>query len=130
MSAAPRPPGVVVVAAVVLLVVTGGLHLQITPATLEEETWVGVLTGLGGASMLAAAVVLAVPAAARLRGLVAVLAALAAVGMTVFGVLSRTTGLPEDYRYGWSAFFVVSLVLQVATVVAMVPFVRRRRTRR
>lgn len=110
-------------AAAALLASTGVLHLALAPEYWDEQHYVGALFVVGG---IACAVI-----AARLwsRDDTAAWAvgSVAAAGMAVGFVLSRTVGLPGFHEAEWEASGLLSLLLEAGFVALAVRAVSVRR---
>jgi hypothetical protein len=94
---------------------TGVLHLALAPEYFSEQAYVGVLFVLGGIACLGLAgwIWKRVDDAAAWT-----LAALAAAGMALGFILSRTVGLPGFHESEWEASGLISLLLEGTVVVA------------
>lgn len=100
---------------------TGVLHLALAPEYLSEQAYVGGLFIAGGLASLALAAWLW----RRADDVAAwTLAALAAAGMALGFVLSRTVGLPGFHEAEWEASGLISLLLEGTVVVAAIAAIR------
>ncbi len=108
-------------AGILSLAGTGVLHLVLAPEYLSEETYVGALFIAGGIACLG----LAAWIRKRANDAAAwTVAALAAAGMALGFILSRTVGLPGFHESEWELSGVVSLLLEGTVVVAAANAVR------
>lgn len=108
-------------AGVLSLAGTGVLHLALAPEYLSEQAYLGVLFILGGIGCLGLAAWIR-----RRAGDAAAwaLAALAAAGMALGFILSRTTGLPGFHEAEWEASGLISLLLEATVIAAAIGAMR------
>ena len=110
-------------AAAAIIAAVGAIHLLLVPEYLGQQPYLGILFGAGAAvcALVSNRLWHGDDAAAWVLG------AIAAGGMAVGFVMSRTTGLPGFHESEWELSGIVSLLLEISFIAIAVGDLKRRR---
>jgi drug/metabolite transporter (DMT)-like permease len=110
-------------AAALVIAAVGAIHLLLVPEYLDEQPYLGILFALGAAvcALVSTRLWQFDDAASWVLG------AIAAAGMGIGFVMSRTTGLPGFHESEWELSGIVSVLLEISFIALSVTDLRRRR---
>jgi drug/metabolite transporter (DMT)-like permease len=110
-------------AAAALIAAVGAIHLLLVPEYLDEQPYLGILFAAGAAvcALVSTRLWQFDDAASWVLG------SIAAAGMALGFVMSRTTGLPGFHESEWELSGIVSVLLEISFIAVAAGDLRRRR---